>query len=305
MPDMHTPEMPSVPAYKEAGPWIQAAPADDRFGGGVWWSMYQSKDLFTLESKVASGNQNLQAALARLEEARADAEVAGAGLFPTLTLNADPNRYSASRTIASPRAHPLYNDALLAGDLSYETDIWGSRAQTQSRRASAAREASADDVAVAELDIRAELARDYFTLKGYDEIQRLLDQTVDAYTKAYDLTRRRHKGGIATTSDETQAETQLDSAKTAAADNHMKRAQMEHAIAVLTGDMPSALQPAHDAGARDRPCRSSIPAFPASLLQRRPDIAAAERRVAAANAGHRRRPCGVLSGHYPDRRAGL
>jgi NodT family efflux transporter outer membrane factor (OMF) lipoprotein len=280
IPEMHKPVTEVPAAYKEAGGWIRARPADDQLGR-EWWAAFANPELSGLEEKAGQGNQTLKQALARLDEARAAVQVSRAGLLPSVSLSADGNRNGLSGTTANVRPNRTYNDFALGGNVAFETDLWG-RVRSQVSADTGLARASADDVATAALSIRAELARQYFTLRGYDDMQRLLDETVASYKKAYDLTVHRHKGGIATESDVTQAESQLDDAKTRAADTHMKRAQTEHAIAVLAGELPSSFS------LPDKKTESTLPlvgpGLPATLLQRRPDVASAEREMEAANA---------------------
>jgi len=267
-------------AFKEAGDWVKASPAVDQLGG-TWWTIFDSPELNDLEGRVTTGNQTLKQALAKLDEARGVVETDKAGLLPQVSLSANPVRSSASTTLANNKLADTYNDYLTGATVTYETDLWG-RVRSQVKADTRFAEASETDVATAELSIRAELARQYFMLRGYDEMQDLLDKTVVSYQKALDLTSNRHAGGIAMESDVTQAEAQLEDAKTKAADTHMKRAQAEHAIAVLLGVMPSSFNLA--------PAKVDItfpqvnPGLPASLLQRRPDVASAELQMEAANA---------------------
>jgi len=284
-PDMHVPETAAPANFKEAvaadgTPWIKAAPADDQLGKN-WWTQFSNPELNDLQAKAGKGNQTLQQALARLEEARAAVDVSRAGLLPSVGLNGNAGRSSSSDTIKNERAHSTFNDFLLSSNVAYETDLWG-RVRNQVAADTSLANASADDVATAELSIRAELATQYFMLRGYDEMQKLLDETVISYDKALQLTQNRHAGGVATESDVTQAETQLNNAKTRAADTQLKRAQTEHAIAVLVGELPSNFSLPR--GPVDTALPDATAALPATLLQRRPDVAGAVRRMEAANA---------------------
>lgn len=266
--------------FKEAGDWVKAAPAVDQLGGD-WWTIFGNAELNDLESRVKEGNQTLKQALAKLDEARGVVEADKAGLLPQVGLNAVPMRSSASTTLANNKLAATYNDYLTGGTVSYETDLWG-KVRSQVKADTRFAEASETDVATAELSIRAELAHQYFMLRGYDEMQELLDKTVVDYQKALELTSNRHAGGIAMESDVTQAEAELEDAKTKAADTHMKRQQAEHAIAALLGELPSSFSLA--------PKKVDItfpqinPGMPATLLQRRPDVASAELQMEAANA---------------------
>jgi NodT family efflux transporter outer membrane factor (OMF) lipoprotein len=176
---------------------------------------------------------------------------------------------------------PQYNDFLAGADLSYEIDVWG-RVRNMVKAGESRADASAADLAAMDLSLHAEMAVDYFALRAEDETQKIADETVEAYQKAYDLTKRRFDGGVSPEVDVDQAQTQLQNAKTFAADTALNRAQLEHAIAVLAGETPSGftLPPAQPAITLPPPV-VTIPSF---LLQQRPDIAAAELRVQAANA---------------------
>jgi NodT family efflux transporter outer membrane factor (OMF) lipoprotein len=281
-PDYHRPESVTPASYKEvaAGPWQPAQPADAA-QRGRWWTVFGNTELDALEDKVADANQDLKAAFARFQQARDASAIARSEYYPALGANAGFSRQRISSTIANPRPIRLYNDASFSADLSYEIDLWG-RIRNTVASAEAQEQASAGDLASLDLSIRAELASDYFSLRGDDTQQAILDRTVDAYEKAYALTVRRHDGGAAAEADVDQAQAQLQIARTQAADIHLRRMQLEHAIAILIGVPPSefSLPP--------EPLRATPPAIsaglPAELLQRRPDIAAAERRAAAANA---------------------
>jgi NodT family efflux transporter outer membrane factor (OMF) lipoprotein len=282
-PDYAPPTTPPSAAYKEAaygGPWTAAQPADAAPRGG-WWALFGDPDLDALESRIAESNQDIKAAFARFEQARDVSAAARAAYYPTLGANAQFTRNQISRTIANPRPKSLYDDALVNFDLSYEIDLWG-RIRNTVAAAEAREQASAADLATLDLSIRAELASDYFALRSDDVQQSILDQTVDAYQKAYALTVRRHEGGAAAAADVDQADAQLQLALTQAADTHLRRTQLEHAIAILIGVPPSEFSlPPGPLKAGPAPVDVGLPS---TLLQRRPDIAAAERRAAAANA---------------------
>jgi outer membrane protein, multidrug efflux system len=263
-----------------AGEWKPAAPHDgeDR---GPWWKIFDDPRLDGLEEQVTSANQNLKAAFARLQQARGQARVARADFFPTVTGNASYTREQASSTVANTEPHTQFNDFLLDADISYEIDVFG-RVRNSFVAAKETARASAGDLAALDLSTHAELAADYFMLHGLDSQGAVLDQTVKDYEKALELTRNRYQGGVAAEVDVDQAETQLETAKTQAVDVHLKRAQLEHAIAVLVGLPPSEFSlPAVRLEVKPP---AIDPGLPSALLERRPDIAAAERRVASANA---------------------
>ena len=274
---------PPAAGYKELGDWKLAAPADTG-ARGPWWSMFQDEELSGLEARVTAANQSLKAAFARLEEARAQTRIARAAFFPLVTADTSATRQRVSTNAPGFAGNnPVYNTFVAGGDLSYEIDLFG-RIRNSVAGARATEQATAGDTAALDLSVHAELATDYFTLRGLDEQQRLLDQTVADYAKALELTRNLYQGGAAALSDVQQAQAQLETARTQAHDTRLRRAQTEHAIAVLVG--AAATQFHLDA----RPLPSDLaiprvdPGLPSELLERRPDVAAAERRVAAANA---------------------
>src|SRR2546421_2039156 len=234
---------PSVPAapdsYKEAGEWKLATPAD-RTPRGRWWTMYQDRELDDLETQVTDANQSLRAALARLDQARAQTRIARAAVFPTLTAqaNATRARTSLNSPTYTPARPPIGNVYTAGGDLSYELDLFG-RVRNTVAGARASEQASAGDVAALDLSVHAELASDYFTLRGLDLQQQLLDRTVADYAKALQLTENLYRGGAAAIADVQQAQAQLETARTQAEDTRLRRARTEHAIAVLIGREPS------------------------------------------------------------------
>jgi NodT family efflux transporter outer membrane factor (OMF) lipoprotein len=283
-PDYKPPETPAPVAYKEeapgAGNWRIAEPADAA-PRGPWWTLFRDPQLDALEARVADSNQDIKAAFARFLQARDSSAIARAQYYPVLGANAQITRQQLSKTIANPRPKNLYNDSLFNIDLSYEIDLWG-RIRNTVAATETGEQASAADLATLELSIRAELASDYFSLRSDDVQQAILDQTVDAYEKAYALTVRRHDGGAAAAADVDQADAQLQLARTQAADTHLRRTQLEHAIAILIGVPPAEFSLATDS-LRAVPAPAD-PGGPANLVERRPDVAAAERRAAAANA---------------------
>jgi outer membrane protein, multidrug efflux system len=276
---------PPAAAYQEAGEWKTAQPqeTDER---GAWWTIFQDPQLDALEAKVAAANQNLQAALARLEQARAATRIARADYFPTLNIASSATRQRASLNSPTyvPGKDPTYNNFDLEADFTYELDVWG-RVRNSVRAAKANQQASAADLATMDLSLHAELAADYFTLRSEDAQQLLLDKTVDDYTKSLQLTQNLYDGGDAALADVAQAQAQLETARTQAADIRLQRAQTEHAIAVLVGENPTSFHLDPSPLPLDLAPPPIDPGLPSALLERRPDVAAAERRVAAANAG--------------------
>lgn len=275
---------PPAPVYQEAVDWQPAAPLDDQVRG-AWWIVFQDAQLDALENKVTGANQNLKAALARLQEARAATRIARADLFPTLTVGSADTR--ARTSVNSPRyplgAEPTLNNFNLEADLSYEVDLWG-RVRNTVTAAKANQQASGADLASLDLALHAELARDYYALRSQDAEQALLEKTVDDYSKSLELTLHLYQGGAAAVADVDQAQAQLETARTQAADIALHRAQTEHAIAVLIGENPSGFHlDSHPLPVDTAPPPIDL-GLPSTLLERRPDVAAAERRVAAANA---------------------
>lgn len=277
------PAAPTPPAYRESGDWKPAQPADDRVRG-EWWQLFNDPQLTTLQTQVTAANQNLKAAAARFAEARALVRVARSSRLPQVNASAQAadTRLSPHRPQASATSRSRYTDYLLAGDVSYEVDVWGRVRQTI-EGASANAQASAADLESVRLSLHAELALDYFTLRGLDAQKRLLESAVAAYQQALELTTNRFTGGVASEVDVAQARTQLETTRALAIDVESTRAQFEHAIAVLVGQPASTFTLA--SASPDLAVPPAIPgSLPSDLLERRPDIAAAERRMAVANA---------------------
>jgi len=281
-PPLKTPEVPSAAAYKELGPWTQAQPAD-RLPRDSWWTLYDSAELDQLQTRLISGSPTLAAAFANYAQARALSDQARAGLFPTVALNASAtrNRDSVNAPLRLPTSPPYFNDNTVGGSASYELDLWGQiRNEVAVGKANAA--ASAADLENARLLLIAQLVEDYIQLRSLDRDSAILDETVTAYARALSLTEQRHDAGIAPGLDVSQAQTQLDTARSQAAQTLAQRALMEHAIAALLGVSASTFSIKPEIVDIKLP---QIPSgVPATLLQRRPDIAAAQRRMIAANA---------------------
>ena len=270
------------PASYDAGIWAMARPDDSRLRTN-WWELFGDPQLNALEAQVDTANEDLKSADARFRQARALVGIAKAAELPTIDVEPGVGALRDSPNapyFPTSRGASATGNFVLPLDLSYEVDLWGRihRGVTAARETA---QASAADLATVKLSLNAELALDYFELRAADRQQRLLDDTVKAYQDSLDLTQDRLNGGEAPESDAAQARTQLDSARVLDADIGVRRAQYEHAIAVLIGKPPAAfaLPPA--------PLEAPPPivpvALPSELLQRRPDIAAAERRAAAAN----------------------
>jgi NodT family efflux transporter outer membrane factor (OMF) lipoprotein len=271
-----------VPAdYKESNDWKVAQPSAEAIKG-KWWEVYQDPLLNTLEEKIDVSNQSLKAAQAQFLQARAAVRISRSFLFPTVA--ADPaiarERFSQNRPLGVVGNTQTFNDFQVPGiDASYELDVWGRVRRTVEQSRSQA-QASAADLASVGLSLHAELAMDYFQLRGLDTQKQLLDSTVVAYQKALDLTQTRFKGGLASDVDVAQAQTQLETARAQSIDVEVQRAAFEHAIAVLTGQPPSAFTLAPSP--LDAPPPAIPPGLPSDLLERRPDVSAAERRMQAA-----------------------
>lgn len=282
-PDYVKPEAPSTAAYKESDGWKVAQPSD-ALPRGAWWDFFNDPVLHDLEEQVAVANQDLKVAEARLREARAAVRFNRAGLFPTISTTFGPStiRESGHQPFLSSGSRGGSNsgDILLSLDMSYEVDLWG-RVRRTVAAARNEMQATAADLETARLSLQAELAVDYFELRAADAQQQLLNATVKAFEDALRLTEDRFRGGAAPQADVAQAQTQLDTTRVQATDVAVQRAQFEHAIAILIGRPPAAFSlPPRPLDHRP----PDIPAgVPSQLLERRPDIAAAERRVAEAN----------------------
>ncbi|WP_184007446.1 MULTISPECIES: efflux transporter outer membrane subunit [unclassified Paraburkholderia] len=272
--------MPS--AFKEARGWQLAQPAD-RMPRGEWWTVYRDPVLDELESKVASANPDLAAAIARHDQAQAYLDQARAGLFPTIGAYAQfsRSRQSDNRPLRGATQPALYNSATVDAGLNYDLDLWG-KVRNEVAAGKAAEQASQYDIESLRLSLQAKLAEAYFHLRGLDQQQELLADTVRTYEHALQLTESRHGGGIASDLDVSRAQTQLESARASVEDVSARRALYEHAIATIAGEAASRFSLAPAVAPTYLP---SIPVgVPLALLQRRPDIAAAERHVAQANA---------------------
>jgi NodT family efflux transporter outer membrane factor (OMF) lipoprotein len=282
-PNYRTPTVETPPAYKEAADWKPAQPNDQNLGGD-WWTIFKDPQLDKLELQVNVSNQNLIAAEAQYQQSRAVLRYYRADYYPTVTAG-----LSATRERVSSRRPPptsifdgiTYNDFVLPVEISYQADVWGRvRRTVESYREQA--QASAADLATVNLSLHADLAIDYFQARSLDAEEQLLTSTVKEYEDALELTESRFQGGLSSEVEVQQAKTQLDTTRALAIDVDVLRAQYEHAVAILIGKPPAefSLPPL--------PLTAPPPLIPISmpseLLERRPDIAAAERRVASANA---------------------
>ena len=281
-PRLQTPQVPTAGAYKESGAWTQAQPAD-RLPRESWWTVYDVPELDELQKQLIAGNPSLATAVADYAQARALYEQARAGLFPTLGLNAgvDRARESLNAPLRGLTTPTYYDTNTLQGNIGYEIDLWGQiRNQVAAGKANA--QAAAADLENARLSLAGQLTDNYIQLRSLDRTSAILDDTVKAYTRAVNLTQQRHDAGIAPGLDVSQAQTQLNAARSQAAQTLAQRALVEHAIAALLGISASTFSIRPDVVAIKLP---HIPTdVPATVLQRRPDIAAAQRSMIAANA---------------------
>ena len=280
-PKYKAPAVPAPPAYKEVGDWKTAQPSDQNLGGN-WWEIFQDPQLNVLEQQIDVSNQNLKAAVAQYQEARAALRYARADYYPTVTTNpsAARQRYSANRPLSLGNGK-TFNDFVVPIDFSYQVNAWGRVSKNvESFREQA--QASAADLAVINLTMHADLAIDYFAARTLDAEEKLLRNTVVQYQQALQLNEDRYQGGLASEVEVEQARTILETTRAQLVDVGVARAQYEHAAAVLTGKPPA------DFSLPPLPLTTPPPPIPvgvpSELLERRPDIAASERRVASANA---------------------
>ena len=272
-PNYKRPAVPAAASFKEENGWKPTEPAD-ALSRGPWWKIFNDDVLNGLEDQVDISNQNVKAAAAAVEEAQALVREAQAGFFPTITADIGRER---QRTGAAP---PRYTNSV-GGQVNWPFDIWGQvRRTVESNKASAQSDEAA--LANARLAAQADLASDYFQLRGQDQLQALLDDIVKADQQALTITENRYRVGVAARADVVTAQTQLLSAQAQQINVGIERGTLEHAVAVLIGKQPAEFSVAPVAIRTDVP---TIPAgLPSSLLERRPDIAESERKVAAANA---------------------
>jgi NodT family efflux transporter outer membrane factor (OMF) lipoprotein len=283
-PNYRRPPAPAPAAFKEKPPdgWKEAQPNDTALKG-KWWEIYNDPELNVLEEQVTISNQNVLAAEAQYRAARAEVQIARSALFPTLTAGPTlsvaqgTGGVSANQVAAAGGVHTDYQ---IPFDVTYQVDLWGSIRRNVRANAVTA-QATEAQLENAKLTYQADLAQDYFQLHGTDGDVALLQSTVDSYAGFLKLTQARHDSGIASGADVAQAETQLDTAKEQLIDLGVARAQYEHAIAILIGKPPAELSiPAQTI--KTEPPQVPV-AMPSTLLERRPDIAMAERQMAALN----------------------
>jgi NodT family efflux transporter outer membrane factor (OMF) lipoprotein len=269
------PQLPTAPAFRETPSpgWTDARP-NDAAARGRWWSVFNSPELDALEEQVSISNQNVLAAEAQFRAARAAVRITASGQYPIVATTPSATRSGGDAAQGSGR---LYRVPV---DVSYQADIWGSVRRSVAANAALA-QASAADLENVRLLYQAELAGDYFQIQGLDAERRLLEETVRSYEQYLQLTQDRFQGGVVSMADVALAQTQLETARAQLTDLGIARAQFEDAVAVLTGRPPSDLSIPSAPDQAVPPVLSA--GLPSTLLERRPDIAAAERQVAAAN----------------------
>jgi NodT family efflux transporter outer membrane factor (OMF) lipoprotein len=281
-PHYEVPDAPVAAQYRTQGPWTAASPADqlDRAG---WWKLYQAPELDGLEQRLIANNPDLRASLFHYEQAEAYIKQVRSQLYPQVSAagNVQRDRESDTRPLRSPTGPTDYNSATLGLQVDYEVDLWG-RVRDSVAASKDEGQATKADLASTQLSLEIELARSYIDLRGLDQQIQLIEATDATYQKALDLTRSRHGAGIVSGLDVARASNQLSSAESDLTQVRAKRALLEHAIAVLVGASPSdfRIEPETD----PIPLPAIPVGVPSALLQRRPDVAAAERRVAEANA---------------------
>jgi NodT family efflux transporter outer membrane factor (OMF) lipoprotein len=309
-PDYHRPQFDTAANYKEAGDWKPSEP-NDVLSRGPWWKIFNDDVLDGLEAQVDISNQNVKAAEAAFEQSRALVSQARAGFWPTIAGSFNAQRQASpgvvinntpptgtttatsSTSLATSTSTRTQNTFTAGASANWDIDIWGRiRRTTESNVASA--QASSAALAAARLSAQAELATDYFELRAQDQLQKLLDDTVEAETLSLHITESRYKFGVAARADVVTAQTQLLGSQAQQVNAKIQRAILEHAVAVLVGKQPA------DFSVQASSMRSDVPTVPAgvpsSLLERRPDVAEAERKMAAANA-----QIGVAkAGYFPD-----
>ncbi|WP_426144682.1 efflux transporter outer membrane subunit [Polaromonas sp. DSR2-3-2] len=279
-PDYERPATPDISAFKEAAGWVAAAPAD-ALERGPWWSLFGDPVLGQLAARVDVSNQNVAAAVAAYAQARAVVREQRSSLFPSVTLDGGANRsHSSASSSSSTSGGRTGNSYQLSMGGSWEPDVWG-RLGRAVESSTASAQASEADLASARLSAQGELAVNYLTLRQVDAQKALLESTLAGFQRSLEITQNRYTAGIAAKTDVLQAQTQLANARADEAGLLRQRAQLEHAIAVLVGEAPANFSVAPQAW---KPTVPEIPVgIPSTLLQRRPDIAAAERAVAVAN----------------------
>jgi NodT family efflux transporter outer membrane factor (OMF) lipoprotein len=281
-PKYAVPTTPTVEQFKEAGNWTTGMP-EDALPKGAWWQVFRDQTLDGLEQKLDSSNPNLATALARYDQSRAYVAEAESAMYPIIGADVNPtrNRQSDNRPLRGSNQPDVYTADTVGASLNYELDLWGS-VRNSVAAGKAEEQSEGAELAAIRLSLEARLADSYANLRGLDAQDKLLDDTVGAYQRAYTMTQQRHSGGIASGLDVGRAETQLEDARAQVSQDRAQRALYEHAIASLIGE------PASNFSVAPMTVDIKVPnvptGVPSTLLQRRPDVAAAERQVAAANA---------------------
>jgi NodT family efflux transporter outer membrane factor (OMF) lipoprotein len=298
-PNYHRPAAPAPQGYKEAEGWKPAEPREAA-SGSDWWSVYDDATLDSLEKQIDISNQTLKAAEASWRQAVALVSQTRAGLLPTVGVTASATRSggpggrtaTGTPVAGTPLGHPV-NDFSLAGNAAWEFDLWG-KIRRELESASASAQASEADLAAARLSAQATLASDYLELRIADEQKQLLEETVAAFRRSLEITQNQYKVGVVAKADVITAQTQLGGAQSQLIAVGITRATLEHAIAVLIGKAPADFSlPSASLGAA---VPVVPPGVPSTLLERRPDVAEAERKMAAANA-----QIGVaVAAYFPD-----
>ncbi len=279
-PDYVRPDVDLPAAYKEGGDWKPAEPSDTATRA-PWWRSFGDAELDALQAQVEERSQSWRYAESQLRQARAAAAGAHAAFWPTLSAQASATRGRTSADVSKTGATAVADDRRFALGAAWEADLWG-RIERGAEAADATAEAAAADLESARLALHVELAKNYFLLRTADAQRRLLARAETAYVRSLELTRNRFRLGVASQLDVLQAETQLHGVRVQIKDAGIARAQAEHAIAILVGRPASGFAIAE---AGDPPLPPALPVgLPSQLLERRPDVAAAERRAAAANA---------------------
>ncbi len=274
-PDYVRPDAPEQPAFRyQPENWKAAQPADT-LPRGAWWTVFNDPQLSALAERALRANQSVIAADARYRQAQAVARQARAGLYPSLDVGLSAGRGRNPGATTTTRTNQLDFDA------GWEPDLWG-RVSRSIEQGEALAQSGAADAESARLSVLGALAQNYFSLRVADAQAKLLGDTIIGYAQSLKLTQNRYAAGVAARTDVVQAQTQLKSAQAQLADLGLQRAQLENAIAVLAGEAPQAFSIARDATLVAVP--AIPPLLPSTLLERRPDIAAQERQVAAANA---------------------
>lgn len=281
-PEYVKPEVPVPPAWREEAPWKEATPADE-IPRGAWWEIFGDDALSELEATVHDANMDLAGAAARIAQARAAAGIAEADARPAVSLDPSAERRRTADDLSSGGSGTVSNTIRAPVDMTYELDLFG-RVRRSVEASRSELEATGADYQALLLSLQAETASNYFSLRSLDAQIRLLERTLDLRQKSFDLVETLYRNGQVSRLDLARAEAELASARADMAVLARQRASGEHALAVLAGENPSGFTIPSRPLAFDSEVPAIDPGLPSTLLERRPDIAAAERRLAAANA---------------------